>query len=108
MRIALAPCTELLHVLQCVVRVGEPSAREETVKRALLYVGALAVVGGLAFAMLGPAQASSAVGAATLPNMSLPNSDLTPAHCRRYYHCHRECKRRWYGRKKCREVCHRC
>jgi hypothetical protein len=76
-------------------------------QRIFLYAGAMAIAAGLAFVMMGGAQASSAVGAATLPNMSVPN-DLTPAHCRSYYHCHRECKRKWYGRKKCREVCHRC
>jgi len=77
-------------------------------KKVLSCLGALAVAGGLAFVMMGGAEASSAASAATLPNLSVPNSDVTPAHCRRYYHCHRECKRRWYGRKKCREYCHRC
>ena len=77
-------------------------------KKVLSCLAALAVAGGLAFVMMGGAEASSAASAATLPNLSVPNSDVTPAHCRRNYHCHRECKRRWYGRKKCREYCHRC
>jgi len=82
--------------------------KEETMKRILSCLGALAVAGGLALVMMGGANASSAVSAATLPNLSVANGDVTLTHCRSYHHCHRECKRRWYGRKKCREYCHRC
>ena len=71
-------------------------------------LGALVVAGIIAITVVGAAQASSATGAATLPNISIPDAGITPAHCRRYYHCHRECKRRWYGKRKCREYCHRC
>jgi hypothetical protein len=68
----------------------------------------LAVAGGLGIAAFVGAGVSSGAGAATLPNISLPSTDVTPAHCRNFYHCHEVCKRRWYGRKKCREYCHRC
>jgi hypothetical protein len=74
-------------------------------RRPIAYLSALAVAGLLAFAMAGSAEATPAAGA--LPNMSLPGSDVTPTHCRRYYHCHRRCWRgRWGWR--CRRWCHRC
>ena len=76
--------------------------------KVLSYLGVFAVAGGLAIAMIGAVGASSGASAATLPNMSRVETDVTPAHCRRYYHCERVCKRRWYGKRKCREVCHRC
>jgi DNA topoisomerase IB len=76
--------------------------------RVLSYLSVFAVAGGLAIAMIGAVEASSPAGAATLPNMSRVETDVTPAHCRRYYHCERVCKRRWYGKRKCREDCHRC
>ena len=75
-------------------------------KRGISYLSGLVVAGGLAFAMTGMAQAAPAAGTATLPNMSLP-SDVTPAHCRRYRHCHRRCYRSRYGYR-CRRSCHRC
>jgi hypothetical protein len=68
----------------------------------------LAVAGGLGIAASVGAAVSSGAEAATLPNLSIPSTDVTPAHCRSFYHCHEVCKRRWYGRKKCREYCHRC
>jgi hypothetical protein len=68
----------------------------------------LAVAGGLGITAIVGAGVPSGAGAATLPNISLPSTDITPAHCRSFYHCHEVCKRRWYGRKKCREYCHRC
>jgi len=77
-------------------------------KRVLSALTMLAAAGGLAVVLMSAAEASSAAGAATLPNLSLPDTDVTPAHCRRYYHCERVCKRRWYGKRKCRESCHRC
>ena len=75
-------------------------------KRGLSYVSGLVIAGGLAFAMTSMAQAAPAAGTAILPNMSLPN-DVSPAHCRRYRHCHRRCYRSRYGYR-CRRSCHRC
>jgi hypothetical protein len=72
------------------------------------YLSIFAVAGGLAFAVMSSAEAASPAGAVTLPNLSFPDTGVTPAHCRRYWHCERVCKRRWYGKKKCRDVCHRC
>ena len=76
--------------------------------RVLSYLSVFAMAGGLALVMIGGAEASAVAGATTLPNISLPDTNVAPAHCRRYWHCERVCKRRWYGKKKCRTDCHSC
>jgi hypothetical protein len=77
-------------------------------KRVLPYLSMVAIAGGLAIVTMSSAGASSVSSVATLPNMSLPGAGVTPAHCRPYWHCERICKRRWYGKKKCRVYCHSC
>ena len=78
------------------------------VKELLAYLGAVAIAGCLTFAAAGTTQASPALGTAALPQMqSLPESDVTPVHCRRYRHCHTRCWRH-RGHRHCRRSCHRC
>lgn len=59
---------------------------------------------GLAFMVVSQAQAAPMSPA---PAIGSTAPSATPAHCRRYTHCHRRC---WWGRygRQCRRICHRC
>ena len=48
-------------------------------KNILSCLGALVVAGIIAITVVGAAQAASATGAATLPNISIPDAGVTPA-----------------------------
>jgi hypothetical protein len=49
-------------------------------KNIISCLGALVLAGIIAITVVGAAQASSATGAATLPNISIPDAGVMPAH----------------------------
>jgi hypothetical protein len=82
--------------------------QEERPMRKTAYLTALAIAGALSFAVAGTAEAAPSSSSLSLPDLqTLSGSNVEPAHCRRYRHCHRRCWRRGW-RFHCRRYCHRC
>ena len=70
-----------------------------------IVLSAFVLLAGVTFAVGSANAATLSPGLTPLQLQS--QSQASPVHCRRYYHCHRHCRWTRWG-KRCWRSCHRC